>query len=260
MARGMTEGGGFIENIQAAGTGTAYLVSSAVGTKNLLESTYGVDLLGQRKLSGMQRTSRSLVGVGQVLLTGTVVGKAYNPSATLSGSAQATKETLKAGTTKVQNTVRGAKGLRSAKAARSDPPSGNLIHLTNAQSESRILSSGILTGRRGIFAVPENIATESTGMRILRTGLMPSDTTTFVRVPKVMAGLFKQPVPLGPYSLWKYLGGVRYAPPGSINITKGTFMHGPTLVGPKTLMYGPDVLFWGGVGTYWYNQSQHGGE
>jgi hypothetical protein len=62
---------------------------------------------------------------------------------------------------------------------------------------------------------------------------------------------------------WKYLGGVRYAPPGSINMTTGAFTPGSALLGPRTLIYGPDVLFWGGAGTaggiYLYGESQQGG-
>ncbi len=141
---------------------------------------------------------------------------------------------------------------------------GNLIPLTNAEGEAGILSSRKLIGNRGIFAVPESVAAESTAMKVARTGLMPGETTTFVRVPEAATGLFKQPVPVGPYSAWKYFGGVRYAPPGSINMTTGALAPGSSLLGPRTLIYGPDVLFWGGVGTavgiYLYGEPQQGGK
>jgi hypothetical protein len=158
----------------------------------------------------------------------------------------------------------GVNAARVAARGRAAPSRGGLIHLTNAEGKARIGSSGTLVGRRGIFAVPESVAGKSTAMKVARTGLMPGKTGTFVRIPKTATGLFRQPVPVGPYSAWKHFGGVRYAPPGSINMLTGAFTPGSALFGPGSLIYGPDVVFWGGVGAaggiYWCGESQQGGE
>lgn len=86
-------------------------------------------------------------------------------------------------------------------------------------------------------------------MKVLRTGLTPGKTTHFVPVPQSATGLFQRPIPIGPYSAWKYAGGVHFAPPGSINMTSGAFTGSTSLIGPRVLIYGPDVLFYGGIGT-----------
>lgn len=136
---------------------------------------------------------------------------------------------------------------------------GNLIHLTDAAGEAGIMTSNSLNGSRGIFAVPSYVANESTALKVARTGLMPAQTSNFVNVPQAATSLFQRPVPIGPYSAWKYFGGVRYAAPGSINMSTGAFTPGSSLIGPKTLIYGPDAILYGGGGAlggyYLYNQS-----
>jgi hypothetical protein len=65
---------------------------------------------------------------------------------------------------------------------------------------------------------------------------------------------------MGPYSTWKYLGGVHYAPAGVLNISNGTISTLPTFVGPAFLIYGPDAVFYLGAGTavglYLYSSQQ----
>jgi hypothetical protein len=135
-----------------------------------------------------------------------------------------------------------------------------LIHLTDEAGESGILASNSLNGRHGIFAVPAEVATESTALKVLRTGLTPDKTTNFVRIPDAATSLFSRPVPIGPYSAWKYFGGVRYAPAGSLNMTSGALSTSSSLIGPRTLIYGPDALFYGGAaaigGTYYYSTQE----
>ncbi|MDA3961458.1 MAG: hypothetical protein PF961_11760 [Planctomycetota bacterium] len=136
-----------------------------------------------------------------------------------------------------------------------------LVHLTDEAGETGIAASNTLRGNHGIFAVPATVGSESTALQVLRTGLTPDKTTNLVNVPGSAANLFTRPVPLGPYSAWKYFGGVRYAPAGSVNMTTGAYSAGGSIIGPNTLIYGPDVLFWSGVGAaggiYTYAESEN---
>jgi hypothetical protein len=124
-----------------------------------------------------------------------------------------------------------------------------LIHLTNPKGKVGINETGELRGSHGIYGVPEKAATEGTPMRVIRTGLPPSQPTQQVPIPDAALGNFKRPVPIGPYSAWKYFGGVWYARPGSINMTTGVLTPSSSLIGPGVLIYGPDVLFYVVVGT-----------
>jgi hypothetical protein len=136
---------------------------------------------------------------------------------------------------------------------------GRLVHLTDTAGLEGITSSGTIIGRHGIFALPECAAAENTAMKVFRTGLMPAQTTQAVRIPTAAEALFQRPLPIGPYSSWKYFGGVQYASPGSISTASGVFTPSSTFVGPNVLIYGPDALFYGGVGTAgalnWYSSS-----
>jgi hypothetical protein len=136
--------------------------------------------------------------------------------------------------------------------ARVAPPSGGLgeeplTHLTSPEGKAGIEGSGQLVGKKGIFAVPAPVADESTLAKVVRTGLTPDKTTDSVPVPGAATGLFEQPTPIGPYSLLKRLGGVRFAPPGSIDVTTGAFTPSGALVGPAALIYGPDFLAYGAL-------------
>jgi len=136
---------------------------------------------------------------------------------------------------------------------------GRLVHLTDEAGRAGIGSSQQIIGRHGIFAVPESVAAESTAMKVVRTGLTPARTAQAVPIPDAAVPLFQRPVPIGPYSGWKYLGGVQYASPGSISTATGAFTPSATIIGPNMLIYGPDALFYGGVGAaggiYWYGTS-----
>jgi hypothetical protein len=120
-----------------------------------------------------------------------------------------------------------------------------LVHLSDNPGLAGINQSSRIVGKRGIFAVPEYVTAESTVMKVVRTGLSPAKTAEFVPIPKSAQRLFQQPVPIGPYSAWKYFGGVRYAPPGTISTISGAFTPASSLIGPNILIYGPDVLFYG---------------
>jgi hypothetical protein len=134
-----------------------------------------------------------------------------------------------------------------------------LIHLTDEAGRVGIGSSGRIIGSHGIFAVPAEVAAESTILKVLRTGLPPSRTANVIPIPEAAAGSFQRPVPIGPFSAWKYFGGTYYAPAGAINTTTGAFTAGSSLIGPRLLIYGPDGVLYVGVATagglYLYSSS-----
>lgn len=134
-----------------------------------------------------------------------------------------------------------------------------LVHLTDAAGRAAIESSGQIVGRHGIFAVPEAAAHESTALKVLRTGLLPNRTAQAVPIPEAATALFRRPVPIGPYSAWKYFGGTYYAAPGAINTATGAFTSGSSLIGPRLLIYGPDGAIYVVVATargiHWYAAS-----
>jgi RHS repeat-associated protein len=131
------------------------------------------------------------------------------------------------------------------------PVSGasKLVHLTNEAGDIGIAATGAIRGSHGIFAVPAHVARESTVLKVLRTGLTPGKTTNAVPIPDEALALFKRPIPIGPYSGWKFFGGVRYAPSGSLSTATGTLTRTSSLVGPKVLIYGPDGVFYVGIAT-----------
>ena len=127
-----------------------------------------------------------------------------------------------------------------------------LVHLTDEAGRQGIRETGKIIGKHGIFAVPEGVSAEATGLKVLRTGLGPGRTAAAVSIPKAATPLFSRPVPIGPYSAWKFFGGVRYAAPGVIDTATGAFSPTFSLVRPELLIYGPDALFWTGIGAYQY--------
>jgi RHS repeat-associated protein len=135
-----------------------------------------------------------------------------------------------------------------------------LFHLTNGAGKAAIEESCQIAGRRGIFAVPQAVASAGTAMKVFRTGLVPSKVAHAVPIPPTATGLFRRPIPLGPYSAWKYFGGNYYAPPGVINTVTGGFTRTSAIFGPKFLIYSPDVLMYLGLlavgGLYRYASPQ----
>ncbi len=147
-----------------------------------------------------------------------------------------------------------------AKAAKGTPKKENLVHLTDAVGEAGINSEKLLKGKHGIFAVPAKVASEGWKKKVGRTGLKRSKTEKVVEIPEATLSNFRRPIPIGLYSGWKYLGNVRYAPSGSINLKTGAFTRSASLLGPKTLIYGPDVFInstGAGLGGYYlYKRSR----
>ncbi len=139
--------------------------------------------------------------------------------------------------------------------------SPSLIHLTDETGYAGITTDNAIIGRNGIFAIPESVTDSSALAKMARTGLFPSARVAdAVPIPDAATSLFSRPLPIGPYSLLKYASGVRFAPPGSLDITTGAFTPLPSLFGPRTLIYGPDIFIYGmtaGAGaTYYYYGGQ----
>ncbi|HEY8748160.1 MAG TPA: hypothetical protein VIM11_09315 [Tepidisphaeraceae bacterium] len=117
-----------------------------------------------------------------------------------------------------------------------------LVHLTDAAGVQGIGETGTIIGEHGIFALPESAAGQSTLTKVIRSGLMPARTAEAVPIPAGAQGLFQRPIPVGLFSGWKYFSGVRFAPAGTISTASGEFITGSSLIGPRTLIYGPDLL------------------
>ncbi len=138
-----------------------------------------------------------------------------------------------------------------------------LVHLTDDAGQFGIAKTGTINGSHGIFAVPAHVASESTALKVVRTGLWPpTKTKNAIPIPDEALELFKRPVPVGLYSGWKYFGGVRYAPAGSLSTATGALSRTSSLIGPKVLIYGPDGVFYVGIATagglYIYGQAGGG--
>jgi hypothetical protein len=116
----------------------------------------------------------------------------------------------------------------------------------------------VLRGRHGIFALEREVAERAgTVERVLRTGLSPENVEVLVPIPEAASGLFRRPWAIGPYSAWKRFGGTYFAEPGTIALAPegivGAFAPSSTILGPRTLIYGPDIAGYamgGGMGVY----------
>src|SRR5690606_3812381 len=108
-----------------------------------------------------------------------------------------------------------------------------LVHFTSEASYSEIMKSGQLIGNKGIFAAPEWVGGLSTKWRALLTGLPPWKLAKIVQIPEESLGLFRRPLPIGPYSAIKYFSGVRYAPSGVLNLGTGAFTPTFSVIGPR---------------------------
>ena len=122
-----------------------------------------------------------------------------------------------------------------------------LTHFTTEAGDAGIMSSKALRGREGIFALPSTAKDQTPLMRAIRSGVKPSGLTNPIDIPDAARKHFEGVFPVGPYSGWKALGGVRMAPPGSIHPTTGAFTPSGSIWKTRALMYGPDAAL-GGAG------------
>ena len=118
---------------------------------------------------------------------------------------------------------------------------GRLVHLTDETGLQGIRQSGQIVGTHGIYAVPAEIAEQSTLIRVIRTGLPPSRTTQLVPIPEETLVYFRRPIPIGPYSAWQRLSGIHYAPPGHLDLATGILIRKPAWWGPGMSTYAMDA-------------------
>jgi RHS repeat-associated protein len=207
---------------EAGGSVWILIAADLTGASSLFIAFEGEDAATLQKYSGGERVFHFALGSTQMVLTATGV------------------QTLG------QVGISGGRALAGAMTRSGSEP---LIHFTTQAGKAGIEASGQLVGRHGIFAVPQGAAAESLAWQVARTGLRPSGLTNYVRIPEAATQLFSRPLPLGPYSLFRYLGGVRFAAPGSINMATGAFAPAAAWVGPKVLIYTPDVIFYAFAGS-----------
>ncbi len=130
-------------------------------------------------------------------------------------------------------------------------PQQSLVHLTDQPGAAGIVREGVLRGSQGIYGLPQTAANEGTIARVFRTLLRPAQTARSVPIPQGAQGLFRQPAPIGPLSIYQRLMGVYRAPAGSINILTGGFTPSSNALANVTgqfFPYGMDALLWVGAG------------
>ncbi len=123
-----------------------------------------------------------------------------------------------------------------------------LIHLTSRNGKIGIEATDTLRGTQGVFALPETAACQGTAMRFLRTGIPLSRTEAIVRIPQSANPVFRQPRPVGLFSLWQRLSGAYRAPAGVLQPSTGiygyTSMTYGEWVGSLIIPYVGDSAFW----------------
>jgi hypothetical protein len=119
-------------------------------------------------------------------------------------------------------------------------PTG-LTHFTTNAGLEGIGRSGALRGAEGIFALPDATRAESGAIRSLfNAGISPAATHPLA-IPAEALQHFERPLVAGPYSAWKRLGGVRYAPPGEIDMMTGALNATGSIWQPRLRMIAPDI-------------------
>lgn len=103
---------------------------------------------------------------------------------------------------------------------------GPLVHFTSREGAAGIASTQKVGGQWGIFGVPIEKAPGTSVGRLLTT-LVPRDTSqkVLIEAPEAVAA-FRAPIPVGPFSLARRLGGVRSSPLGSVDLAEGKFVEG----------------------------------
>jgi hypothetical protein len=125
----------------------------------------------------------------------------------------------------------------------------NLVHMTDVESALEIESSNKINGRYGIFAVPDYYRNHTVFLRVIGTGLSPEKTARFIAIPDKAVTYFRKPLPIGVYTLWKWLGDVFVTDAGSIALHTGEviFVGGYRHAMIRFVLYGPDVLLYTGI-------------
>lgn len=95
-------------------------------------------------------------------------------------------------------------------------------HLTSEIAEQAIRASGKLGGKWGIFVLDSSKVPNSQLMRSVNT-LVPRNLSARIELPSAANSALERPFPLGPFSGFRYLNGVRNSPLGSISLETGQF-------------------------------------
>jgi hypothetical protein len=98
-----------------------------------------------------------------------------------------------------------------------------VVHLTNPDAAAAINASQRIGGKWGIFGLEQSSVPES-GLARNITTLVPGDLSAQVVVSGDAAEAFQAPLPVGPFSLWRNLAGVRSTGLGSIDLSTGEFV------------------------------------
>jgi hypothetical protein len=90
--------------------------------------------------------------------------------------------------------------------------------------------------------VPVELRNASRLWVVVLTGLPLARTTHHVEIPNQAVPLFHRPIPIGPYTLWKYVGQVYVSEAGTITLNTGVFEPTRPLLGPWVRLYGTDAM------------------
>ncbi|MDX1986087.1 MAG: hypothetical protein SFV17_05325 [Candidatus Obscuribacter sp.] len=105
-----------------------------------------------------------------------------------------------------------------------------VTHLTSEAAEQAIRSSGKLGGKWGIFVLDSSKVPNSQLMRTVNT-LVPRNLSARIELPTAANSVLERPFPLGPFSGYRYLNGVRNSPLGSISLETGKFTQNEIFAG-----------------------------
>lgn len=136
----------------------------------------------------------------------------------------------------------------AARAAKT-PISGGLTHYTTPEIAEQIAMGSakappntLLGGANGMFALPAASEKGSNLTRsLLQAGISPKSTVP-ISIPEAAVSQFENIAPVGPYSLWKSLGGAKMAPPGQLNLTTGAFEPAGSMALARARFYAPDAI------------------
>lgn len=98
-----------------------------------------------------------------------------------------------------------------------------LVHLTRAQKVEPIFTSGKIGGKWGIFALEGHQVPEHNLARNVKT-LVPGELSGVVPFRGEVLSQFHKPIPVGPFSLYRNLAGVRSSWLGSVDVQEGKFV------------------------------------
>ena len=106
---------------------------------------------------------------------------------------------------------------------------GPVTHLTSPEAYEAILNSQRIGSSAGIFGIQTAQVPNSTLGRFMLT-MVPGNLSKQIILSGDAASSFTAPKPVGPFSLFRNLAGVRNTPLGSIDLVTGEFIQGEVMV------------------------------